>query len=129
MSNFDYTNEDYKYSSTDSDSDDLGQNYGTELTEEQMVYYFPSFNSQTEYLFVNKCLSIMHGPLPNYAYFQSNDEVVNFWDELEDQQFIDIYYYLIENEYIDEHQDFDNTIQFMKNQVIDFVYYYFENRH
>lgn len=99
-----------------------------EMTESEWNQYYPIFDSTSEYLFVNKCLTLMHGPLPAYAYYQSNDDIINFWDELEDNYYPIIFNYLIENEFIDIHPEFDNTITSMKNEVIDFVFSYFSNR-
>jgi hypothetical protein len=109
-------------------------NQSNEMTEEEWNQYYPTFNSQTEYLFINKCLSIIHGPLPSYAYFQSNDEIQNFWNELEDEYYPVIYNYLIEIEFINDinstELDLDNFEHqiHMKYAVIDFVFTYFENR-
>lgn len=99
-----------------------------EMTESEWNRYYPIFDSTSEYLFVNKCLTLMHGPLPAYAYYQSNDEIINFWDELDDNYYPIIFNYLIENEFIDIYPEFDNTITSMKNEVIDFVFSYFSNR-
>jgi hypothetical protein len=109
-------------------------NQSNEMTEEEWNQYYPTFNSQTEYLFVNKCLTLIHGPLPSYAYFESNDEIQNFWNELEDEYYPVIYNYLIEIEFIDDinsteldSDNFEHQI-YMKNAVIDFIFTYFENR-
>jgi len=99
-----------------------------EMTESEWNQYYPIFNSTTEYLFVNKCVTLIHGHLPSYAYYQSNDEITNFWYELEDNYYPIIFNYLIENEFIDIHPEFNNTITSMKNEVIDFVFSYFSNR-
>lgn len=99
-----------------------------EMTESEWNQYYPIFDSTSEYLFVNKCLTLMHGPLPAYAYYQSNDDIINFWNELDDNYYPIIFNYLIENEFIDIHPEFDNTITSMKNEVIDFVFSYFSNR-
>ena len=107
-----------------SDMDDMDDM--DDMTETEWNQYYPIFDSTSEYLFVNKCLSLMHGPLPAYAYYQSNDEIINFWNDLEDEYFPVIYNYLVENEFIDEVQL--NMIESMKNAVIDFVFSYFENR-
>ena len=81
------------------------------------------FDSRTEYLFVNKCLTLVNGPLPSYAYYQSNDEILDFWDDLEYKYYPIIYWYLVDNEYIN-----DYDIHSLKEIVIDFVNSYFENR-
>jgi len=99
-----------------------------EMTESEWNQYYPIFNSTTEYLFVNTCVTLIHGHLPSYAYYQSNDEITNFWYELEDNYYPIIFNYLIENEFIDIHPEFNNTITSMKNEVIDFVFSYFSNR-
>lgn len=99
-----------------------------EMSESEWNRYYPIFDSSSEYLFVNKCLTLMHGPLPSYAYYQSNDDITNFWNELEDNYFPIIFNYLIENEFIDIHPEFNNTVSSMKNEVIDFVFSYFSNR-
>jgi len=97
-----------------------------EMTESEWNQYYPIFDSTTEYLFVNKCLTLIHGRLPSYAYYQSNDDITNFWNDLDDEMYPIIFNYLIENEFIDFQED--NTLPFMKNQVIDFVFSYFSNR-
>jgi len=99
-----------------------------EMTEAEWNQYYPIFDSKSEYLFVNKCLTLMHGKLPDYAYYQSNNEIVHFWDELEIEYYTTIYDYLIENEFIHFHPAYDNTNVFMKNEVLNFVFSYFENR-
>jgi hypothetical protein len=124
-SNYDYD--------TDSDPSNYEEeefigNENEEMTEAEWNQYYPIFDSTSEYQFVNKCLTLMHGKLPDYAYFQSNNEIVNFWNELSDEYYPIIYNYLIENEFIDIHPTFDNTVHVMKNSVIDFVFSYFENR-
>lgn len=131
------------YSSSNDSSDSYHKHHMTspcssissdEMTEEQYEQLYPTFDSQSEYLFVNKCLTLMHGQLPSYAYYQSNDEVVNFWNELDDDYYPVIYNYLIETEFIDgintPDLDSDNFehILYMKNAVIHFVFTYFENR-
>jgi len=119
------------------DSDNQNdQIQGDGMTESQYEQYYPTFDSETEYLFINKCLTLMHGPLPGYAYYQSNVEIVNFWNELSDEYFPVIYNYLIENEFLDD--NYSNTpdlnvsnsedMNYMKNAVTDFVYSYFQNR-
>lgn len=102
------------------------------ITEEQYDHYYPPFNSETEYLFVNKCLTLIYGPLPDYAYYRSNDEILNFWIDLEDEYYHIIYNYLIENEYIDDINtpdldinNYDHVI-YMKLGVHNFVSLYFE---
>lgn len=99
-----------------------------EMTESEWNRYYPIFDSTSEYLFINKCLTLMHGPLPSYAYYQSNDDIINFWNDLDDNYYPIIFNYLIENEFIDIHPEFNNTITSMKNEVIDFVFSYFSNR-
>ena len=99
-----------------------------EMTESEWNRYYPIFDSTSEYLFVNKCLTLMYGLLPSFAYYQSNDDITNFWNELDDNYYPIIFNYLIENEFIDIHPEFDNTITSMKNEVIDFVFSYFSNR-
>ena len=93
------------------------------MNDEEMQLYYPTFDSKTEYLFVNKCLSLINGRLPDYAYYQSNEDIKNFWTELEDEYFPEIYWYLVDNDYID-----DADTPSMKDEVLDFVDSYFENR-
>ena len=103
-----------------------------ELSKEEWEKYYPTFNSTTEYLFINKMLTIMHGRLPDYAYYTSDDKIKNFWNELEIKYYPIIFTYLIENDIIDS--DLDETDisnenkEKMKNEVIEFVNFYFENR-
>ena len=120
------TNSDYSYDEEEfiGNENEMGEN--EEMTEAEWNQYYPIFDSTSEYLFVNKCLTLMHGKLPDYAYFQSNDEIINFWNELSDEYYPIIYNYLVENEFIDE--ILINDIPHMKNAVIDFVFSYFENR-
>jgi hypothetical protein len=120
------TNSDYSYDEEEfiGNENEMGEN--EEMTEAEWNQYYPIFDSTSEYLFVNKCLTLIHGKLPDYAYFQSNDEIINFWNELSDEYYPIIYNYLVENEFIDE--ILINDIPHMKNAVIDFVFSYFENR-
>ena len=121
---------------TDGMTDGMTNEMTNEMTEEQYEQFYPTFDSQSEYLFVNKCLTLMHGPLPSYAYYQSNDDVKHFWDDLEDDYYPMIYNYLIENDFLDEEfidtQNLDATdiedIYYMRNAVYEFVCTYFENR-
>jgi hypothetical protein len=117
------TSSDHSY-----DEEEFIGNENEEMTEAEWNQYYPIFNSTSEYLFVNKCLTLMHGKLPDYAYFQSNNEIVNFWNELSDEYYPIIYNYLVENEFIDINPAFDMSNPSIKNSVIDFVFSYFENR-
>jgi hypothetical protein len=102
------------------------------ITENNWIKYYPTFNSTTEYLFINKMLTLIHGRLPDYAYYQSNDEIKNFWNELEYGKFPIIFTYLIEIDFIDTEIDntdlSDENKKKIKKEVIDFVNFYFENR-
>ena len=119
---------------TDGMTDGMTNEMTNEMTEEQSEQFYPTFDSQSEYLFVNKCLTLIYGPLPSYAYYQSNDDVKHFWDDLEDDYYPMIYNYLIETEFIEgiNTPDLDSSnfehILYIKNAVINFVYTYFENR-
>jgi hypothetical protein len=117
------TSSDHSY-----DEEEFIGNDNEEMTEVEWNQYYPIFNSTSEYIFVNKCLTLMHGKLPSYAYYQSNDEIINFWNELSDEYYPIIYNYLVENEFIDINPAFDMSIPSIKNSVIDFVFSYFENR-
>ena len=102
-----------------------------ENTSEFWEKYYPTFDSTTEYLFINNIMTIMHGYLPSYAYYTSNSEAVNFWNELEDDKYPIIFNYLIENEFInfdidEKKMSYKNTI-IMKNEVLNFVFLYFNN--
>ena len=116
------TDEKYYTSSSDNTYDEEDK-----IGDEAMDKYYPHFDSESEYLFINKCLTLIHGRLPDYAYYQSNDEVENFWFELNDECFETIYMYLIENEFIDD-DAIINDKKSMKEKVLDFVFSYFENR-
>jgi hypothetical protein len=67
----------------------------------------------------------MHNNLPSYAYFQENNEVEYFWNELEDEYYPVIYYYLIDNHLIEHINDDVETIYTMKASVLDFIDNYF----
>lgn len=80
-----------------------------------------TFDSTTEYIFVNKCLTLLHGNLPSYCYYDCNDELYNFWNEVTLQEFDIIYKYLCEINYIKhEPNDTQNHVTIVMNFVNEF---------
>ena len=95
-----YNNKIYYYNKNMSTNSDSSLDYGSDsssilenMTEEEIERCYPNFDSTTEYLFVNKCLSLIYGPLPSYAYYNSNDDIKDFWLELEDEHYPTIYHW------------------------------------
>lgn len=83
------------------------------------------FDSKTEYIFINICLSLIYDKLPSYAYYYSNSDVNNFWLGLENKHFKIIYLYLIKNKYINNKYININNYK-IKNEVLNFVNKYFD---
>ena len=96
------------------------ESFDESFNESQSQHFF---DYKSQYLFVNHCLTLIHGQnLPSYCYYQGNDEIENFWNELNNDEFEIIYWYLVDNDFIG-----DYDCESMKNEVLDFIDCYFEN--
>jgi hypothetical protein len=93
------------------------------MTVSNESYYKYFFDYNTQYLFVNQCITLIYGQnLPSYCYYNGNDEIENFWNKLNNDEFEIIYWYLVDNDFIE-----DYNCDSMKNEVLDFIDCYFEN--
>ena len=119
----------YDYdSATESENDSVSNSSNDDFEDTENSsnsHYILPFSSDTQYIFVNACLTLMHGNLPSYAYFQGNDEIEYFWNDLEDEYFNVIYYYLLDNHLINYDGENEESIYTMKVAVLNFVDTYF----
>jgi len=97
-----------------------------ESEEEDDNLYYPPIDSHSQYIFVNNCLQILYGKLPSYCYYKPNDNFNNFWNKLNDNEFDEIYSYIIESYYITE-DDFNKYYKKTKKEIVlDYVNSFFE---
>ncbi len=62
---------------------------------------FYNNNITTHYIFVNFCLDILSSrKLPSYCYYDDNNQLNTFYENLTENDKIKIYTYLVENGYI-----------------------------
>jgi len=115
----------------DTNEHDIVHNIFVDDTQNQLFYEIP-FDSNTEFLFVNHMLSLMHGRLPSYVYYSSNHELRHlFWNNLTLNEFIRVYHYLYYNgfieaiEFIDIESASEQDPHEMRNQVLTFIDSYF----
>jgi len=69
--------------------------------------------------FVNRLLNLLHGSLPSYCYYSDGDDLSNFFDNLNDEDYEKIYDFLLLNEEIVE-SDGDKREIFL-----DYIYDFF----
>ncbi len=77
-----------------------------------------NFNPSEEYEFVNTFLNILYGKLPSYCYYEPEDDLSNFWNNLTEDNYEIIENFLVFNNYIKEHnigKSKENVINFIKN--------------
>jgi hypothetical protein len=75
-----------------------------------------TFQPIEQYEFVNTFLNILYGKLPSYCYYQSDDDLKNFWNNLNITDYEIIEKYLVFNNYIQE-----NIIGKSKENVLNFI--------
>jgi hypothetical protein len=74
-----------------------------------------------EYLFVNELLTFLYGKLPSYCYYDSNNDLNNFWNNLKETEYDNIYNYLIKNKNF-----IGNDNKTKKENIINYVNNYYE---
>jgi hypothetical protein len=83
-----------------------------------MAYMTNTFQPTEQYEFVNTFLNILYGKLPSYCYYDSDDELTNFWNNLTDTDYSIIEEYLIGNLFINTNnkkKSKDNVLNFFKS--------------
>jgi hypothetical protein len=65
-----------------------------------MTYTSNTFQSAEQYEFVNTFLNILYGKLPSYCYYNMDDDLSNFWDNLNIKDYEIIEDFLLLNNYI-----------------------------
>jgi hypothetical protein len=110
----------------DIDTSDIVNDVFVDDTQNQLFYQVP-FDSNTEFLFVNHMLSLLHGRLPSYVYYPSNNGLrYQFWNNLTLNEFSRVYHYLFHNGFIESTLSDNGTGQHdMRNQVFTFIDSYF----
>ncbi len=77
-----------------------------------------NFQPAEEYEFVNTFLNILYGKLPSYCYYEPEDDLSNFWNNVTEDHYEIIENFLVFNNYIDGHiigKSKQNVINFIKN--------------
>ena len=83
-----------------------------------MAYMTNTFQPTEQYEFVNTFLNILYGKLPSYCYYDSDDDLSNFWDNLNVNDYEIIENFLVFNNYIQKNNQNnlkDNVLNFIKN--------------
>ena len=83
-----------------------------------MDYMTNTFKPIEKYEFVNTFLNILYGKLPSYCYYDPDDDLSNFWNNLTEEHFEIIENFLVFNNYIDDHiidNAKKNVLNFIKN--------------
>jgi hypothetical protein len=81
-----------------------------------MVYITNNFQPTEQYEFINTFLNILYGKLPSYCYYESNDDLSNFWNNLTEDNYEIIKNFLVFNNYI-----LENNISNSKENVLNFI--------
>ncbi len=71
-----------------------------------------------EYEFVNTFLNILYGKLPSYCYYQPEDDLSNFWNNVTEDHYEIIENFLVFNNYINHcitGKSKENVLNFIKN--------------
>lgn len=76
---------------------------------------------ETPSSFVNICLTELYGNLPSYCYYDSNDNLSIFWNELKSHDYSKIYSFLLMNNYIVK------NIKYTRRQHVQYFVKYFIN--
>ena len=81
-----------------------------------MAYMANTFQPTKQYEFVNTFLNILYGKLPSYCYYDSDDDLSNFWDNLNVNDYEIIEKFLVFNNYIQK-----NNQNNLKDNVLNFI--------
>ncbi len=83
-----------------------------------MAYTANNFEPIEEYEFVNTFLNILYGKLPSYCYYQPEDDLSNFWNNVTEDHYEIIENFLVFNNYINKRiteKSKENVLNFIKN--------------
>ena len=96
-----------------------------ELERAESLYYktFPLHGVSIfdeKYIFINTCMTLLYGILPEYSYYESNEYIHYFFENVQEDEIIKIYYYLLEGGYINPSiiikNDFKNNFELYVNR-------------
>ncbi len=77
-----------------------------------------NFTPVEEYEFVNTFLNILYGKLPSYCYYEPDDDLSNFWNNLTNNDYEIIEDFLVFNNYINKKvnkKSKENVINYINN--------------
>ncbi len=83
-----------------------------------MEYMSNNFTPVEEYEFVNTFLNILYGKLPSYCYYEPDDDLSNFWNNLTNNDYEIIEDFLVFNNYINKKvnkKSKENVINYINN--------------